>query len=147
MLFGWLNRLPVLSLLINQDGRADNKWFLQEVGDFRAETLSITPHICLYPVLKDSLHCSVLTDGFPVFSVWVFFGYHLKSKLCFDRVLTPFCFVTESIIAFAWEPNGSKFAVLHGETPRISVSFYHVKNNGKIELISKWLQSSEKCRY
>ncbi|XP_068885859.1 eukaryotic translation initiation factor 3 subunit B [Aphelocoma coerulescens] len=41
----------------------------------------------------------------------------------------------ESIIAFAWEPNGSKFAVLHGETPRISVSFYHVKNNGKIELI------------
>uniref|UniRef100_A0A8D1SYD9 Eukaryotic translation initiation factor 3 subunit B n=1 Tax=Sus scrofa TaxID=9823 RepID=A0A8D1SYD9_PIG len=44
----------------------------------------------------------------------------------------------ETIIAFAWEPNGSKFAVLHGEAPRISVSFYHVKNNGKIELISKW---------
>uniref|UniRef100_A0A8C0GQ58 Eukaryotic translation initiation factor 3 subunit B n=1 Tax=Chelonoidis abingdonii TaxID=106734 RepID=A0A8C0GQ58_CHEAB len=41
----------------------------------------------------------------------------------------------ESIIAFAWEPNGSKFAVLHGEPPRISISFYHVKNNGKIELI------------
>ncbi|KAL6082665.1 hypothetical protein STEG23_005865, partial [Scotinomys teguina] len=42
----------------------------------------------------------------------------------------------ETIIAFAWEPNGSKFAVLHGEAPRISVSFYHVKSNGKIELIS-----------
>lgn len=55
--------------------------------------------------------------------------------LSFNRVLAPL--VTESIIAFAWEPNGSKFAVLHGETPRISVSFYHVKNNGKIELISK----------
>ncbi|CAF92736.1 unnamed protein product, partial [Tetraodon nigroviridis] len=41
----------------------------------------------------------------------------------------------ESIIAFAWEPNGSKFAVLHGESPRISVSFYHVKNNGKIDLL------------
>ncbi|XP_056265440.1 eukaryotic translation initiation factor 3, subunit Ba [Pseudoliparis swirei] len=40
----------------------------------------------------------------------------------------------EGIIAFAWEPNGSKFAVLHGESPRINVSFYHVKNNGKIEL-------------
>lgn len=47
--------------------------------------------------------------------------------------------ISETIIAFAWEPNGSKFAVLHGEAPRISVSFYHVKNNGKIELISKWL--------
>lgn len=45
--------------------------------------------------------------------------------------------IPESIIAFAWEPNGSKFAVLHGESPRISSSFYHVKNNGKIELISK----------
>ncbi|MGH0122312.1 UNVERIFIED_CONTAM: hypothetical protein FKN15_003103, partial [Acipenser sinensis] len=41
----------------------------------------------------------------------------------------------EGIIAFAWEPNGSKFAVLHGEPPRINSSFYHVKNNGKIELI------------
>lgn len=44
---------------------------------------------------------------------------------------------TESIIAFAWEPNGSKFAVLHGESPRISASFYYVKNNGKIELQSE----------
>lgn len=43
----------------------------------------------------------------------------------------------ESIIAFAWEPNGSKFAVLHGESPRISVSFYHVKNNGKIDILSE----------
>uniref|UniRef100_A0A6Q2Y1D4 Eukaryotic translation initiation factor 3 subunit B n=1 Tax=Esox lucius TaxID=8010 RepID=A0A6Q2Y1D4_ESOLU len=41
----------------------------------------------------------------------------------------------ESKNAFAWEPNGSKFAVLHGESPRINASFYHVKNNGKIELI------------
>lgn len=48
-----------------------------------------------------------------------------------------FLLTVETIIAFAWEPNGSKFAVLHGEAPRISVSFYHVKNNGKIELISK----------
>lgn len=43
----------------------------------------------------------------------------------------------DGIIAFAWEPNGSKFAVPHGEVPRISVSFYHVKNNGKIEFINK----------
>ena len=46
-------------------------------------------------------------------------------------------YISESIIAFAWEPNGSKFAVLHGESPRISVSFYHVKNNGKIEILSE----------
>ncbi|XP_025778958.1 eukaryotic translation initiation factor 3 subunit B [Puma concolor] len=59
----------------------------------------------------------------------------------------------ETIIAFAWEPNGSKFAVLHGEAPRISVSFYHVKNNGKIELINtlpkagdyKWNAGTTHC--
>lgn len=70
--------------------------------------------------------------------------WNQRFVLSFNRVLAPL--VTESIIAFAWEPNGSKFAVLHGETPRISVSFYHVKNNGKIELISKW-KTSEKYRY
>uniref|UniRef100_A0A672K607 Eukaryotic translation initiation factor 3 subunit B n=1 Tax=Sinocyclocheilus grahami TaxID=75366 RepID=A0A672K607_SINGR len=41
----------------------------------------------------------------------------------------------ESIIGFAWEPNGGRFAVLHGKSPRINASFYHVKSNGKIDLI------------
>lgn len=53
----------------------------------------------------------------------------------------------EGIIAFAWEPNGSKFAVLHGESPRINVSFYHVKNNGKIELTSEWIRLMCKLSY
>lgn len=38
-------------------------------------------------------------------------------------------------MAFAWEPTGSKFAFIHGESPRISVSFYSIKH-GKVELIS-----------
>ncbi|CAB1344107.1 unnamed protein product, partial [Coregonus sp. 'balchen'] len=56
--------------------------------------------------------------------------------LCVKVDRTPKGTQAESIIAFAWEPNGSKFAVLHGESPRINASFYHVKNNGKIELIN-----------
>ena len=59
-----------------------------------------------------------------------------------DQGAHPFFLALETIIAFAWEPNGSKFAVLHGEAPRISVSFYHVKSNGKIELISKRARGS-----
>lgn len=58
----------------------------------------------------------------------------VKSRSPMHRLFPSF---PESIIAFAWEPNGSKFAVLHGESPRISVSFYYVKNNGKIELLSE----------
>jgi translation initiation factor 3 subunit B len=33
----------------------------------------------------------------------------------------------EPIQAFAWEPVGSKFAVIHGESPNINVSFYEVR--------------------
>ncbi|CAG9858513.1 unnamed protein product [Phyllotreta striolata] len=33
----------------------------------------------------------------------------------------------EPIQAFAWEPIGSKFAMIHGESPNINVSFYEVR--------------------
>lgn len=32
----------------------------------------------------------------------------------------------EPIQAFAWEPVGQKFAMIHGESPSINVSFYEV---------------------
>ena len=45
---------------------------------------------------------------------------------------------SENVMAFAWEPTGNKFAVVHGESPRISVSFYNIKpQGGKVEQISK----------
>lgn len=43
----------------------------------------------------------------------------------------------ESISAFAWEPVGHKFACIHGDSPRISVSFYNVRKGGMVELISE----------
>ncbi|XP_072044108.1 eukaryotic translation initiation factor 3 subunit B-like [Amphiura filiformis] len=43
--------------------------------------------------------------------------------------------VKEAIIAFAWEPTGSKFVILHGESPRISASFYNIKARANVELI------------
>ena len=42
-------------------------------------------------------------------------------------------------MAFAWEPVGSRFAVIHGESPRISVSFYQVTKGGNVEVLSKQL--------
>lgn len=47
-----------------------------------------------------------------------------------------FVFLSESVMAFAWEPTGNKFAFIHGESPRISVSFYSIRA-GKVELMSK----------
>ncbi|XP_067938024.1 eukaryotic translation initiation factor 3 subunit B-like [Watersipora subatra] len=40
----------------------------------------------------------------------------------------------EVVSAFAWEPVGSKFAYIHGEAPRISVSFYKIGDE-KITLL------------
>lgn len=43
----------------------------------------------------------------------------------------------EPIQAFAWEPIGSKFAIIHGESPNISVSFYEVRVGQAPSLLKK----------
>lgn len=44
--------------------------------------------------------------------------------------------IAEDIIAYALEPKGTRFAVIHGDNLRPSVSFYQL-GNGKVELIKK----------
>ena len=34
--------------------------------------------------------------------------------------------VKENIVTFAWEPVGCKFAIVHGESPRVGVSVYEL---------------------
>jgi len=46
--------------------------------------------------------------------------------------------IKEVIHAFAWEPVGSKFAIIHGDGPNINVSFYGVKTGQTPSLLSKW---------
>lgn len=45
----------------------------------------------------------------------------------------------EPIHAFAWEPVGSKFAIIHGEIPSVNVSFYGVRPGLHPDLLSKLL--------
>ncbi|XP_062507471.1 eukaryotic translation initiation factor 3 subunit B-like [Corticium candelabrum] len=40
--------------------------------------------------------------------------------------------IKEPLVAFAWEPNGSKFGVIHGEGPQVTVRFYKVEPEGAI---------------
>ena len=62
--------------------------------------------------------------------------FSILQKLMFLR----FFLFSENVMAFAWEPTGNKFAFIHGESPRISVSFYNIKpQGGKVEQISKFL--------
>ena len=41
---------------------------------------------------------------------------------------------TEKIIAFAWEPQGHRFVVIHGEGARPDVSFYTMRDGGASKL-------------
>ncbi|XP_058950716.2 eukaryotic translation initiation factor 3 subunit B-like [Pocillopora verrucosa] len=41
----------------------------------------------------------------------------------------------EAVTAFSWEPGGSKFAIIHGESPRISASFYNMEKQGSVSLL------------
>lgn len=47
--------------------------------------------------------------------------------------------IKESIHAFAWEPVGSKFAIIHGEQSNVSISFYGLKTVHKPQLLSKFV--------
>lgn len=45
--------------------------------------------------------------------------------------------IKEPIHAFAWEPIGSKFAIIHGEQNNTNVTFYTVKAAQKLSVLSK----------
>lgn len=46
--------------------------------------------------------------------------------------------IKEPIHSFAWEPAGSTFAIIHGETANICVSFYGVRPGHTPILLSKF---------
>lgn len=45
--------------------------------------------------------------------------------------------IKDNIMAFAWEPIGHKFAIIHGEQSSANVSFYEVKKGQKPALVKK----------
>ena len=50
----------------------------------------------------------------------------------------------ETVLMFALEPTGSKFAILHGDPPtRISVSFYRLEKGAPVTKISEFCQKFE----
>ncbi|XKL67161.1 hypothetical protein PGB90_010581 [Kerria lacca] len=57
--------------------------------------------------------------------------FHMREK----NIPVDIIEIKESIHAFAWEPVGSKFAVVHGESSNIKVAFYDIKSAEKLSLI------------
>mmetsp|Transcript_19855 Transcript_19855/g.48097 ORF Transcript_19855/g.48097 Transcript_19855/m.48097 type:complete len:386 (+) Transcript_19855:42-1199(+) len=42
--------------------------------------------------------------------------------------------VPDQVITFAWEPKGHRFTLVHGEPPRVDVSFYTMLKEGKAQV-------------
>jgi len=45
--------------------------------------------------------------------------------------------IKETVHAFSWEPIGSKFAVIHGESQTLNVSFYNILKEGQTPVLLK----------
>lgn len=54
--------------------------------------------------------------------------FRIKEK----GIPTDFLKVDKKILAFAWEPSGHRFAVIYGDEPTLTVSFYSMKTPGKV---------------
>ncbi len=50
--------------------------------------------------------------------------------------------IKENVHAFGWEPVGSKFAIIHGESQSLSVSFYGVKTGQTPTLLKRYDRKS-----
>ncbi|ONK70880.1 uncharacterized protein A4U43_C04F2480 [Asparagus officinalis] len=44
---------------------------------------------------------------------------------------------TEKIVAFAWEPKGHRFAIIHGDGPRPDISFYTMRTAQNVGRVQK----------
>ncbi len=62
--------------------------------------------------------------------------FHMREK---NVPVDSVCEFKEPISAFAWEPIGNKFAIIHGEQNSISVSFYGVLKGVAPVLLSKYI--------
>ncbi|KAL7297840.1 hypothetical protein TKK_0008872 [Trichogramma kaykai] len=64
--------------------------------------------------------------------------FHMREKLIpVDSVE-----IKEPIHAFAWEPIGNKFAIIHGESGAVSVSFYGVRMGNQPAFLKKFEKRS-----
>ena len=61
--------------------------------------------------------------------LWVLFWFQylvVANLIQFEKFQVDSVEIKENVCAFAWEPVGSKFAIIHGESQSMNVSFYSV---------------------
>lgn len=63
--------------------------------------------------------------------------FHLREK----QIPVDSIEIKEPVVAFSWEPVGSKFAIIHGDAPMHTIAFYGIKQGTTVALLSKFLDT------
>jgi len=106
---------------------ADCKMHWQKSGDY------LCVKVDRYSKLKREGNESKFTGLYCNFEV-----FHMKGK----QIPVDSVEIKENVHAFAWEPVGHKFAIIHGDTQSLNVSFYGVKTGQTPTLLKKYERKS-----
>ncbi|XP_049801435.1 eukaryotic translation initiation factor 3 subunit B [Schistocerca nitens] len=103
---------------------ADCKMYWQKTGDYLC--VNVNRYMKLTRKEKNEIKYSGMYYNFEIF--------HMREK----QIPVDSVEIKENILQFDWEPVGSKFAIIHGDTNNTSVSFYGVKTGQAPTLLKKF---------
>jgi translation initiation factor 3 subunit B len=103
---------------------ADCKMHWQKTGDYLC--VKVDRYSKMMRREKDEIKYAGLYYNFEIF--------HMREK----QIPVDSVEIKENVHAFAWEPIGTKFAVIHGEAQNLSVSFFGVKTGHTPTLLKKY---------
>ncbi|KAI1301392.1 Eukaryotic translation initiation factor 3 subunit B [Halotydeus destructor] len=125
-------RVSLLEIPSRKELRAKN---LFNVSDCRMHWQKNGDYLCVkvdrYAKLK-----KIEAESKPIFS-GIYYNFEVflmrEKQIPVDSIE-----IKESIQAFGWEPNGNKFAIIHGDGPQTyTLSFYGIKQGSTFTLIKK----------
>lgn len=103
---------------------ADCKMYWQNNGDF------LCVKVDRYTKAKKERNDASKYSGL----YYAFDLYHIREK----QIPIDSLEFKDPVIAFSWEPHGSKFAIIHGDSPIYNISFYGIQS-ATLSLLSKFL--------
>lgn len=122
-------RVTLLEIPTRNEIRAKN---LFNVADCRMHWQKSGDFLCVkvdrYSKVRKEKHDAKYSGMYYNFEI-----FHMREK----QVPVDSTEIKEPISAFAWEPIGHKFAIIHGEQNNINVSFYGVKKGDTPTLLKK----------
>lgn len=139
--FQWSPAAPIFAVYQPEQGGGNQParvslWSVPEMQEIRQKNLFSVSEVRLFWHPQGEYMC-VKVDRFTKTKKTTYTGFELfrvNEKECPMEVLE-LENKNEKIVAFAWEPNGHRFCIVHGDGPRPDVSFYTMRdgNSSKVK--------------